>query len=133
MMRTIKQLFGYALLASLAQPSLWAAAVKQADKLSPDLRETMTLSREQRVIVTYAPGLHDSDVRALVTKSGRVAKRLAGSTAIAASLTRREIEGLERDGRILSISPDRKVVATMDVAVPTVGADRLSQYLGTGV
>src|SRR6185436_13030960 len=32
--------------------------------------------------------------------------------------------------RVQSISPDRRVVATMDIAVPTVGGDRLQTYLG---
>ena len=50
-MRTIKQIFGYAVLAAVAQTSLWGAAVNGIDKLSPDLRESMTLSHEQRVIV----------------------------------------------------------------------------------
>ena len=41
-MKTIKQIFGFAVLAALAQSSLWAAAVNRATSLSPDLRETMS-------------------------------------------------------------------------------------------
>jgi serine protease AprX len=90
----------------------------------------MTLAHDQRVIVTYALGLDEPAVQALISKGGRTARRLSGSSAIAASLSRSQIESLEADARVLTISPDRKVVATMDIAVPTIGADRLSQYLG---
>src|SRR5262249_42522977 len=68
--------------------------------------------------------------RGLLTKSGHTAQRLDGSRMIKASLSSREIELLESDGRVLRISPDRRVDATMDIAVPTIGADRLSNFLG---
>src|SRR5580765_4940794 len=129
-MKAAQRIFGSGLLVAVGLASTWAAAANRPDKLAPDLRASMTLVRDQRVIVTYAPGLDEPAVQALILKSGRDARRLNGSRAIAASLSRRQIENLETDARVLTISPDRKVAATMDIAVPTIGADRLSQYLG---
>jgi len=129
-MKTMRLIFGCTVLAAMTQSSLLAAGSNRIDKLAPDLRESMTLSHNQRVIVTYAANLDESSVQALVSKSGQAAKRFAGSTVISSSLSRREIESLEMDARVVSISPDRKVMATMDIAVPTIGADRLGRYLG---
>ena len=129
-MKTMLLTFGCAVLAAFTLSSLLAAGTNRIDKLAPDLRESMTLSADQRVIVTYAADLDESGVQALVSKSGRASRRLSVSKLITASVSRREIEALESDSRVLSISPDRKVVATMDVAIPTIGADRLGQFLG---
>src|SRR5262245_50381871 len=129
-MKAIQKIFVCGVLVALSQASVWSASAKRLDKLAPDLLSSMSVAHEQRVIVTYAPGLDAPNVQALVSKSGRAARHVAGSSAIAARLSRREIESLASDSRVLSISPDRKVTATMDIAVPTIGADRLAQYLG---
>ena len=106
-MKATQRIFGCGLLVAVSLAPTLAVSANWPDKLAADLRGSMSLAHDQRVIVTYAPGLDETGVRALVTKSGRTARRLAGSQAIVASVSRREIETLESDGRVVSISPGR--------------------------
>src|SRR5262245_4153388 len=120
----------------------WAAAVTvtvasagvgnghSSAKIAGDLRESMSLGRDQRVIVSFAPGVADQDAVASLSRTGKAGRRLGQDRMFAASLNRRDIEALASDARVISISPDRRVAATMDIAVPTVGGDRLQTYLG---
>src|SRR6185369_4738719 len=94
-MNTTRLVLGCAVLVAAVQLSTATAGAKGLDKLAPDLRRSMTLARDQRVIVTYAQGLDESSVRGLVSKSGHAARRFEGSRLIKASLSRREIEALE--------------------------------------
>ena len=100
-----------------------------------------TGSRPPRVDDARARSARHRHVRPGARRAGRSGARLEERPSCAAGLSgsrrrsrRRshaeQIEALESDGRVVSISPDRKVVATMDIAVPTIGADRLAQYLG---
>src|SRR5262245_15363631 len=106
------------------------AASPHVSKIAGDLRQEMSLARESRVIVSFAPGLSERDATAALARSGKTGRRLGHDRLFAASLNRREIESLASDPRVASVSPDRRVVATMDIAVPTVGGDRLQKYLG---
>ena len=54
-----------AVLAMMAPSALFAAGSHRIDKVAPDLRESMSLSRDQRVIVTYASDLDESGVQTL--------------------------------------------------------------------
>jgi len=129
-MRTnLYKLMVSAALGALTFTSFNAAAAVNS-KLASDVRANLSIAGEQRVIVTYIDGLDETRILGLVAKAGAGAKRFAGSPAFAASLSRRAIEALESDSRVARISADRKVVATMDIAVPTIGADRLNRYMG---
>ena len=74
-MTTINRVFGCAVATLLSGLAVWGAT--GTAKISADLRQTLSLAREQRVIVTYAAGLDDARVQSLVGRAGRSAKRFA--------------------------------------------------------
>jgi len=123
-------LTGWTVALAMTAASAGMGSDRSSAKIAGDLRETMSLGREQRVIVSFAPGVADQDMAAAFSRAGRTARRLGQDRMFATSLNRRDIEALASDARVQSISPDRRVVATMDIAVPTVGGDRLQTYLG---
>src|SRR5262245_54473388 len=129
-MTTINKVFAGAMTVIFSVSMGWSGASVVNSKLSDDLRQSLSITHDHRVIVSYAPGLAESGVQALVARAGRTAHRFSGVAAFAASLSRRDIEALAADGRVMHISPDRKIAATMDIAVPTIGADKLNKYLG---
>ena len=112
-----------ALVAILAIP---AQAGASKAKLSADLERQMEFgAREVRAIVTY-----DEASFGRVKRAGANSKRLELIGAIAGSYTIDELRALAADPRVLSISPDRLVNATMDTAIPAIGADRITDQLG---
>ena len=127
---------GWAVALAAMVSNAQAGTAHGSAKIANDLRQAMSLARESRVIVTFAPGLTERDMTAAIARSGKSGRRLGSDRLFAASLNRRDIEALASDPRVASVSPDRRVVATMDIAVPTVGGDRLQTYLrhtGKGV
>src|SRR5215470_906559 len=104
---TTNKVLGVALAVAASLSPAWSAAGRADTKLSRDLREAMSIARDQRVIVTYAEGLHESSIQSLVVRAGATAKRFSGGHAFAATMSRRDIEALAGDSRVAHISPDR--------------------------
>ncbi|MCH7780702.1 MAG: S8 family serine peptidase, partial [Acidobacteria bacterium] len=120
-----KQLVIWITLAALAMP---VQAV--SSKIARDLQGKMDRGEQDiRVIVTLVDGLAARDIEDLTFGRGRDVRR-SGKTGINGRLRQFEILDLAADGRVLSISPDRLVMGSMDVAVSASGADAIVQNLG---
>ena len=87
-------------------------------KIAGDLRQEMSLARESRVIVSFAPGLSERDATGAFARSGKTGRQLGHDRLFAASLNRREIEALASDPRVASVSPDRRAVAADSNTTP---------------
>jgi len=97
-------------------------------KMASDLRNRMEISQEtMRVIITYTD---EADMDAMRPSASRQFKNLGSIRAVSGRFTQEEIQDLANDPNVASISPDRRVRATMDVAVAAVAADRVQQHLG---
>ena len=100
-------------------------AARRSDKIAPDLAEELDArAPESRVIVVYEDGVTESDVAAIQGQGGVVRRALPNGRALAGTMSRRDIEDLARSSRVRSISPDRRVLGTLDVTVPATGAGR---------
>ncbi|MBZ5639580.1 MAG: S8 family serine peptidase, partial [Acidobacteriia bacterium] len=125
-----------AVLATLVVMALATASLAAPGhaKVAPDLASVR--GGDVRVIVTYGAKVKESDLPDLMGHGSKVHRKLAGIHAVSAWMSSREIARLASDPRVLAISPDRQVVSSMDIAVPSIGADRITRvlnYTGRGV
>src|SRR5436309_1307306 len=92
-------------------------------KIATDLLQTMDAGMTTRtpVIVTYAATPTARDVQKIRSR-GALDRQLRSVNGLSARLSRKAIRDLSRDPRIASISPDRTVRGTMDVAYLSTGA-----------
>ena len=58
MNKNARAVIGWMGLAVLAISPVWSAAASTANKIAPDLRTSLSIAREQRVIVTYLSLIH---------------------------------------------------------------------------
>jgi serine protease AprX len=100
------------------------------DKLAADLKGRIESGGTHRVIVSHDASFGSSDLDALRNRGERLRRNHPGIGGFSADLSSEAIEDLASDPRVLSISPDRKVVGNLDVTVPTVGADTIADELG---
>jgi hypothetical protein len=96
------------------------------DKLAADLKGRIESGGTHRVIVSHDASFGSSDLDALRNRGERLRRNHPGIGGFSADLSSEAIEDLASDPRVLSISPDRKVVGNLDVTVPTVGADTIA-------
>ena len=111
-----------------------AVAARRRAMVAPDL--VRSGAEAVRVIVTYGATVQDSELPGLLGRNTQMHRNLRGIHAVSGTIPASEIDRLADDPRILTISPDRKVASTMDVAVPTIGADHVTgvlKYTGRGV
>src|SRR6185503_7471306 len=99
-------------------------------KLSSDLQSQLGSSASHRVIVTYAPGFGERDLDAIAKRGGTIHRNMTSVSAFAATLSEKEIADQAADPRVVSISPDRRILSSMDIALPATGANRISDYFG---
>ena len=122
---------------ALALATSPAVADPSDAKLASDLRARIDSGQGiHRVIVRHDPSFGDADLDAIRVRGGTLRQRHDGIGAFSADLSTDEIEVLASDARIRSISPDRRVLANLDVTVPAVGADRIVEelsYSGKGI
>ena len=107
-------------------------ATEARSKIAPDLDESVNEAVRRgpiNVIVTYRSAPDAGDLRK-ARLAGRVSRPLRSVDGLAARMTRRGIERLARDPHVVSISPDRPVHSTMDVAYPATGAAAAFQRFG---
>src|SRR5262245_52692482 len=112
---TTNKVLGVAMAMVASLSPAFSAGHRSGAKLSGDLREAMSIARDQRVIVTLNEGLRESSIQSLVNRAGATAKRFTGGHAFTATLSRRDIEALAGDDRVAHISPDRRIQANMDI------------------
>ena len=110
------------LLVALAVTPAWSANGR--GKVARDLAEELDRGTpEARVIVTYAEGVSAADIEAIGSRGIGPNKKLNGNRSVAAKFSRSDIEDLALDSRVASISPDRPVFGSMDVAIEWEGSD----------
>jgi len=99
------------------------ASARNNDKVASDLDSQDRDDQGRiRVIVRHDAEFGDRDLRGLRRHGARMHRTLDGIQAFAGSLTDDQIDELSYDARILSISPDRRVIGNLATAVATLGS-----------
>src|SRR5262245_66439127 len=88
-----------------------------AGKLTSEFQAELGSSATHRVILSYAPGFGERDLDAIAKRGGKIHRNMTSVSAFAATLSEKEIADQAADPRILSISPDRRVLSSMDIAL----------------
>ena len=125
-MRRATRVLWILLVAAAVSAPAWSA---DYGKVAPDL-DLDGATGDFRVIVTYRPGTADEEIVGLAGSNGVVRHDFEGIHAFAGTMTAERLLEIVSDDRVLSVSPDRRVAGTMDVAVPTIGADLVETNLG---
>ncbi|MEW5807447.1 MAG: S8 family peptidase, partial [Acidobacteriota bacterium] len=102
-------------------------------KISADLKEKLAAGNkdeELQVIIQYNDAPAAADFDRIKEKGGKIKRGFNAVRGIAASLSLKEIEELQSDSRIRSISPDRIIRGSMDIADPASGANLVYSNLG---
>ena len=119
------------LLAVALAATTWAGNLQP--KFAPDLAEELDRGAPAaRVIVTHDEEMNQDELRSFGTAGPQLRQRLSVIQAVSGEFSRDELNELAANPRVLSISPDRRVIGSLDVAVTATGSGRLVEHLGLG-
>jgi hypothetical protein len=112
-------------LLALTVSGVFAAADGNGNsKIALDLLKSMENQETGlKVIVTFTSGVRASDMLDIAGPSGDRVRVLRGGRFMAGTLDASEIERLANDPAVFSISPDRKVLGSMDTAIASLEAE----------
>ncbi|PYT07510.1 MAG: hypothetical protein DMF49_07975 [Acidobacteria bacterium] len=117
-----------------AAPTIAAGATSkgpalQRNKIAADLLSKIDAGRvapDEPIIVSFTT-TPTADVVKAVKALGKVVRPLASINSLSARMSGQALATLSADARIASISPDRDVRSSMDIAGPAVGNDLVRQ------
>src|SRR5262249_1678664 len=96
-------------------------------KLSPDLTHIPPSTRVD-VIMQFRHGPQAGDFAAISASGGRLQKTFKHLHGIVVSVPAAALHGLAANPNVTYVSPDRKLMGTLEFAEPTVGAATAFQY-----